>query len=250
MIIKNILNKIKFHPLFYIILSISVFTAHFKELIYFTIIILVHELGHSVTGLILGYKLIKINIYPYGGCSILEHDINIPIIKELLVLIAGPLIQVIFMILVYLLKIDVKDYFYTFNKAILIFNLLPIYPLDGGRILNIIFNYFFSYYKSLKITIYSSYFLTVSFLALILLYIKNLTIFIIILSLILNLIIEIKKVDYYFNKFLLERYLNIYRYRNKKIVKSIKNMYRDKIHIFLINNNMITEKDYLRKYFV
>ena len=250
LIIKSILDKIKFHPLFYIILIISLLTAHFRELIYFTIIIIIHELGHSITGLLLGYKVNKIEIYPYGGCSKLEHDINILLLKELLVLIMGPIIQIIFMLLVYYLRIDVKEYFYTFNKIILIFNLLPIYPLDGGRILNILFNYFFSYYNSLKISIYLSYFLYLVLSIFLLLITKNLTILLITLSLGISIINEIKRADYYFNKFLLERYLNNYYFKKYKKVKDINNMYRDHIHFFLINKRIIKEKEYLHKYFV
>ena len=125
LIIKNILDKIYFHPLFYIVLSISLITGHFRNIIYFTSIIFIHELGHSITGIILGCKLNRIEIYPYGGCSKLEHDINIRLYKELLILIMGPITQIIFVYLINYFKIDVNKYFYSYSNYILIFNLLP-----------------------------------------------------------------------------------------------------------------------------
>ena len=249
MIIKSILDKIRFHPLFYIIVIISLLTAHFKELIYFTSIILIHELGHSIMALLFKYKVNRIDIYPYGGYSRLEYDINIPLYKELIILISGPIFQIIYVLIIYIIKIDIDPIFYIFNRIILIFNLLPIYPLDGGKILNIIISYFISYYKSLKITIYSSYFLYICFLFYIVLTCRNLTIYLIVISLGINIYKEINKNSYYFNKFLLERLINNYVFRKKKIIKNVYKMKKDYHHLFLINNSLIKEKEYLRRYF-
>lgn len=249
LIIKSILDKVKFHPLFYIIIIISLFTAHFKELIYFTSIILIHELGHSIMALLFKYKVNRIDIYPYGGYSRLEYDINIPLYKELIILISGPISQIIYVLIIYIIKIDVDPIFYIFNKLILIFNLLPIYPLDGGKILNIIISYFIPYYKSLKITIYNSYFLYICFLFYIILVNRNLTIYLIIISLGINIYNEINKSSYYFNKFLLERLINNYVFKKKKIIKNIYKMRKNYLHLFLINNRLIKEKEYLRRYF-
>ena len=78
---------------------------------------------------------------------------------------------------------------------------------------------------------------------------KNLTIYLVIISLGLNIYKEINKSNYYFNKFLLERLLNDYIFKKKKIIKNIYKMKRDYIHLFLIDNNLYKEKDYLKKYF-
>lgn len=249
LIIKSILDKVKFHPLFYIIVIISLFTAHFKELIYFTSLILIHELGHSLTGIILGYKLNRIEIYPYGGCSKLEYDINIPLKNEILILIMGPIFQLIYVFIIYTLNINVSNSFYIFNKIILLFNLLPIYPLDGGKIINIVLNYFFSYYNSLKITIYFSYILFLLLSFFLINNYHNLTIYLIILSTGINIINEIKKTSYYYNKFLLERYLNTYNFKKKKVIKKPQGMKRNYLHLFIENNNLIKEKVYLNRIF-
>ena len=62
------------------IILISLLTGHFRNLFYFTIIIIIHELGHSITGLLFHFNLKEIEIYPYGGCSKLEYDINISLL--------------------------------------------------------------------------------------------------------------------------------------------------------------------------
>lgn len=227
---------------------ISLITGHFRNLIYFTLIILIHELGHSLTAILLGLKLEKIEIYPYGGCSKLEYDINTPIIKELLVILMGPIIQIILMLIVYLL-IEVPIYFYTYNMFILIFNLLPIYPLDGGKLLNIFLSYFLSYYQSLKKVIYFSYMIYISLFIIFLVYKWNLLLFLGIILLGIKLISEIKLMDYYFQRFLIERHINTYNFTKSKKISSFKQMRRDYYHFFIDKRKIIDEKKILAIYF-
>ena len=188
MIIKNIWDKIYIHPFFYFILSISFITGHFRNIIYFTIILFIHELGHSITSVILGIKLNKIMLFPFGGLSVLEYSINLSLLKELLILIMGPVTQIVFTYLIYYLKIDVSYYFYTYSMFILIFNLIPIYPLDGGKLINVFLSFFLPFYKSLKITYYLSYFIYISLVFITILYYRNLVLILIIISLGIELI--------------------------------------------------------------
>ena len=188
MIIKNIWDKIYIHPFFYFILSISFITGHFRNIMYFTTIILIHELGHSITSVILGIKLNRIVLFPFGGLSILEYSINLSLIKELLILVMGPVTQIVFTYLIYYLKIDVSYYFYTYSMFILIFNLIPIYPLDGGKLINVFLSFFLPFYKSLKITYYLSYFIYISLVFMTIIYYRNLILILIIISLGIELI--------------------------------------------------------------
>ena len=50
----------------------------------------------------------------------------------------------------------------------------------------------------------------------------------------------------YFNKFLLERYLYNLNYKKRKIIRNVKEMYRDKIHLFYFKGKYITENEFLR----
>ena len=62
-----------------------------------------------------------------------------------------------------------------------------------------------------------------------------------------KILVEVKKKNYYFNKFLLERYLKDYNFKRLKNISSIKKMMRDKRHIIKCNNSYLTEKEYLRR---
>ena len=193
---------------------------------------------------ILGIKIDEIYIYPLGGISKFNMDLNISINKELLILINGPLFQHLAYLLLLILLPKYKGLINTYHYSILIFNLLPIYPLDGGKLVKLILNKVISYKNSLKLIIYSSYLITI------ILFItnkKNISIFIMISLLLILITKERNKIDYIYNKYLLERYLNNYNFKSNKIINNINKLYRDKKHLIYKNNKYILEKDYLNK---
>ena len=67
----------------------------FKEFTFIFILIIFHELGHAITGVLLGFKLDKIIIYPYGGITKFNNLLNTSLNKEILVIVMGPIIQII-----------------------------------------------------------------------------------------------------------------------------------------------------------
>ena len=76
---------------------------------------------------------------------------------EFLILIAGPLFQnIAYFILIYLFPYD-KELILIYHISLLVFNLLPIYPLDGGKLVNILLSSKLSFKKSLSVTLIISY---------------------------------------------------------------------------------------------
>ena len=235
MITKNIF---KIHFLFYIIGLICFLTGNFKNFIIFSSIIIVHELGHIIGALIFKWKIEKIILLPFGGITIFNENIDKSLKEEFIIAILGPLFQFIF----YLLYKD-NEIFNYYNIAILLFNLLPIYPLDGSKIFNVLFNLFLLY----KLSHMLSIILFFIFIVLIILY--KIDIFLILIFIIIELFKEIIKHKYYFNKFLLERYLNNNNYKKHKVIKKITNMKKQTKHIFKINNKFYTEKEIIKNLF-
>ena len=128
-------------------------------MILFTSLILIHELGHYVTAYLLKWKVKEIRLYPYGGCSHFEVDLNKSTLEEFIVLIMGPIVQIIFTYLcTFCLREQDTLFLINSSKILLIFNLLPIYPLDGGKLLFIFLSLLFPYYCTLKYTYYISLF--------------------------------------------------------------------------------------------
>ena len=193
---------------------------------------------------LLGIKIDEIYIYPLGGISKFNMDLNISIKKELLILINGPLFQHLAYLILLILLPSKKDIITIYHYSILSFNLLPIYPLDGGKLLKLVFNKIISYKSSLKLIINLSYLVL---LIILIISKKNINLFIMTSLLLILITKEKNKINYIYNKYLLERYLNNYRFKNSRIIDNINNLYRDKNHIIKKDNKYYLEKEYLEK---
>ena len=193
---------------------------------------------------LLGIKIEEIYIYPLGGISKFNMDLNISILREFLILIMGPIFQFMAYLILLVIMPDKTKLISIYHFGILSFNLIPIYPLDGGRLLNLLLNRYIPYKLSLNIISIISYFIII----LIFFYSNKTTnIFVMLIFLFFLVIKESKKKNYIYNKFLLERYIKNYNFKSTKIITSINNFYRDKIHLINKNNNYYLEKEYLEK---
>lgn len=170
-------------------------------------------------------------------------DLNIHPLKELIILLFGPLFQnIAYLLLIIFFN---EEIVLKYHLGILLFNLLPIYPLDGGKILDLFFEIFIPYKKALQLSIYLSYILVV------IIYIKNISlkldVLITIVVLFLLILKEHKKIKYKYHKFKLERYLNNYRFKQSRIITNENNLYRNKRHLIRNNGKYYLEKEYFDK---
>ena len=201
------MSKININPFFYFFGFLSIITGLFKPFLIMYLIVFIHEVGHITMALMFKYKIKKINIYPFGGYTIFESDINTPFINEFMVFLGGILFQTIFFLISKQI-LDNSSYTYelieNYNLSILMFNLLPILPLDGSKVLNIFLNKIYPFKKSHLLTIYISY---IAILMLIIFSLKNINLVLMIFLLLILLIKEHKRHKLIFNMFLVERYI-------------------------------------------
>lgn len=243
------MKLIKINYLTYYFLIIFFMCGFIKNAILIFCIVFVHELGHVFASYINGYKILSINIYPFGGITKLEKEINSPLLKDFFLSISGILFQIflcfIFIMLNYFGIISTKtlNLFLFYNNMIMFFNILPIEPLDGSQMLDTIFNNFFSYKKSLYLKIVIS----IIFLTIFLLYnyTYSLNNYMVITFLVFKIYEHYKNIDSLYNKFLLERYLNIYdhfyiRHEEKLCLDNLK---KNSYHYFWNNNAWLSEKN-------
>ena len=242
---KNILNKIYLHPLFLINLLIFISIGYFRFITYFMLLIVVHELGHILVSLIFKWNIEKIIILPFGGLTKYNEMINRPLIQEFLIAISGILFQIIFYIT--LKKYINYEYFKFINYFIIIFNILPIYPLDGSKTLNVLFNVVTTFKNSILLTVIVSY-MTIIILSL-LLFNTNKLLFMMFIFLFIEVNKYYKEKDLIFNKFLLERYLNELKFKKEKVINNVVKMKKDYRHLFYIDNKYMTESTFLKKMF-
>lgn len=217
----------------------------FKDFVIFSSIICIHELGHILIALFFHWQIDKIVLLPFGGITIFKESLNKPLIQELCIAIAGPIFQIIF----YFLFGRYHPLFSLYHYSILLFNLLPIVPLDGSKIISILLYKFLSFQKTGYTTLWISIFTILTILGYG--YIKNYNIafIIILLFLVLEIAKQWGKQKYYFQKFLLERYLYNYHFPKEKVIDKVEKMQKEKRHLFKIGQNYYTEKEILRKKF-
>lgn len=239
----------------YIIMAVGyVLAGYYVNLIAITSLLLVHEFGHYIVAKIFNFNVLKIVIYPFGGITKMNDLINKDINEELLIATSGVIFQFCFYLIVfYLNKLGiVRDYtfnIYTiYNNQIIFFNLLPIYPLDGAKIFNLLFSKFFNYNFSNKLTIILSFLIMVIFIVTNT-YNHNYSYFMVLSVLLFYNYKFIKEIKYIYNRFLLERYLYNIEYSKIKVIDNYNKMYKNKSHIVRVGDRYFSEKKYLSKYY-
>lgn len=182
----------------FLFLFMFYFTNQIDTYLMVLIFAFIHEMGHLLSGLLLGMKPNKIELKPYGvsiSFKIKPDDYNIKLlkgnlleIKKIIVATAGPITNLLIIFIILQLNMDMfvgLKIIYS-NLLVFLFNLIPFYPLDGGRILKGILHIIFGKRKAEK------YINNISFVCLIIItllgsiaifYIQNVAFFIIIICL-------------------------------------------------------------------
>jgi len=104
--------------------------------------VLLHELGHSVVALRYKIPVRSITLFLFGGIAQIGAEPP-SAIAEFFIAIAGPLVSLALAIVFYAVQplvagveplLGVAKYLAYINLALVLFNLIPGYPLDGGRV--------------------------------------------------------------------------------------------------------------------
>jgi stage IV sporulation protein FB len=129
--------------------------------------VMIHELGHAVAAKSYGWKVTEIRLFPFGGVMEVDEQGHVTSTQEIIVAICGPLQNVLMIGAAFALRsLDLwepawADYFIQANMWVALFNLIPVLPLDGGRIVQALLHRFYSYYRTVIVGAWASMLISV-----------------------------------------------------------------------------------------
>lgn len=139
--------------------------------------VVLHELGHAMAARRYGVPTADITLLPIGGVARLQRIPEKPA-EELVVAIAGPLVNLAIVLVLYVLgvrpTVDLADSQHLVRASFLpklmevnlflfLFNLLPAFPMDGGRILRAILALRLPYARATRLAASIGQFMAIGF---------------------------------------------------------------------------------------
>ncbi|HEX9921394.1 MAG TPA: site-2 protease family protein, partial [Anaerolineae bacterium] len=147
-------------PLYGLIVTLGLFS-----------LVLLHELGHSLAALGYGIPVRDITLLPIGGVARLERMPEKPL-HELVVALAGPAVNVILAVILLPIVMVLNGgranlfslglatepgllswlgFLLMANVSLALFNMIPAFPLDGGRVFRAFLSFFTDYHRATQI---------------------------------------------------------------------------------------------------
>jgi stage IV sporulation protein FB len=158
--------RVRVHFLFWIVILWAVLTGHFIEIVTLFVLVIIHELGHLTAAWSFGWRISSLELLPFGGVARTDEWGTVPAREEIVVALAGPFHNVMMVLVGFLFHLggwwteEWTAYFVKGNAMLAGFNLLPIYPLDGGRVLQALLSYVLPYRRCLEWSLKGSLFLS------------------------------------------------------------------------------------------
>jgi len=122
--------------------------------------VIVHEFGHALTAAHYGIRCPHIHLYPFAGLASLDLKRRMPPMQEFWITLNGPATNFAWVVLFYP-TISIHPFFmypFTINLMLLLFNLIPVCPMDGGRLLRALLQMWMDHLRATKAAYYTGLF--------------------------------------------------------------------------------------------
>ena len=149
-------NNWYIHPFTMMYILISIINNNFFNYISALMIVCIHEYGHYYFAKKFNFEIEKVEIFPFGAfLSVNDYGMH-HVCEELIMLMAGLSVH---LPIYFIIEIFIQNqYLLEVNRLVFIFNFLPIYPLDGSKILLLLLSLIKDYYQAIKLQIKISLF--------------------------------------------------------------------------------------------
>lgn len=115
-----------------------------------------HEFGHAYAASRYGIRTRSVTLFPFGGVAAIERMPRNPR-QELVIALAGPAVNFVlaagFGALAFVTASQIVGILAAMNVGMGLFNLIPAYPMDGGRVLRALLTPRFGWYRATDIAI-------------------------------------------------------------------------------------------------
>lgn len=132
-------GSLKIHPLFLAVVAIAVFLGYAGVVMALMLAVAVHEFAHMLTARAVGLGVECLYVLPFGCAAEISGYGSAENSKEIITAAAGPAANIFLASVLALLPQEMLDdmmmLFIWANLTIAAVNMLPVLPLDGGRIL-------------------------------------------------------------------------------------------------------------------
>ena len=161
--------SIRIHPTFLLVLILyGVLGLAAQALLVFALVV-GHELAHLMTARAYGYKVVGLELFPFGGAAYCDDLFEGRKLEESVVALAGPAFNLILLFAAQALRWqgiwggELANDFVRYNVWLAAFNLIPVLPLDGGRVVRALCVEGFGYVRTTKFLAWAGKWLGVLF---------------------------------------------------------------------------------------
>lgn len=162
--------SIRIHPTFLVVLVLyGVLGLAAQALLVFALVV-GHELAHLLTARAYGFKVIGLELFPFGGAAYSDDLFEGRKLEESIMALAGPAFNIVLLFGAQILRWngwwtgELSDDFVRYNLWLAAFNLIPVLPLDGGRVVRALFAGVFGFVRTTKFLAWAGKWLGVVFI--------------------------------------------------------------------------------------
>lgn len=149
--------KVGVHPTVILVLAGCIALGLVVQAVLLFSLVLGHELVHLLVARAYGFRVKGLELFPFGGAAYCDDLFEGRKVEESVMALAGPLFNVLLMFGAQFLRWQgwwtgpVAEDFVRYNLWLAVFNLIPVLPLDGGRIVRALLADSFGFVRTTKV---------------------------------------------------------------------------------------------------